>query len=47
MAKSLLDQLREHLEDVENTWLYIFTVMTVLSVVAGITLLGVFLYTRR
>ena len=47
MAKSLLDELREHLEGVENTWLFVFVVMVGFTVMAGLTLVGVYLYTRR
>jgi len=47
MAKSLLDELREHLEGVENVWLFIFLVVVSLAIMAALTLFGVYLYTRR
>ena len=47
MAKSLLDELREHLEGVENYWLYFFIVMLVTIALGALTLGGVYIYTRR
>ena len=47
MAKSLLDELREHLEGVENVWLTLAITIVSLVVLAGFTLFGVYLYTRR
>ena len=47
MAKSLLDELREHLERVENVWLTLAITIVSLTVLAGLTLFGVYLYTRR
>jgi hypothetical protein len=47
MAKSILDQLREHLEEVENAWLHFFMIVLFLAVLAGLTLLGVYVYTRH
>ena len=47
MAKSLLDRLREHLEGVENAWLYLFVVIASLAVFGILTLTGVYFYTRR
>jgi hypothetical protein len=48
MAKeSLLDRLREHLEDVENYWLYFFMVILTLTALAVLTLCGVYVYTKR
>ena len=47
MAKSLLDQLREHLEGVENYWLYLAMFVLGLSAMAALTLTGVYFYTRR
>ena len=46
MAKALLDQLREHLEDVEHTWVFFAMIMICLFILSGITLFGVYLYTR-
>ena len=47
MSKSLLDELREHLEGVENYWLYLAIVVAGLVVLSILTLTGVFFYTRR
>ena len=47
MSKSLLDELREHLEEVENYWLYLAIVVIGLTVLSILTLTGVFFYTRR
>ena len=47
MNKSLLDELREHLEGVENYWLYLAIVVVGLTVLSILTLTGVFFYTRR
>lgn len=47
MSKSLLDELREHLEEVENYWLYFAIVVIGLTVLSILTLTGVFFYTRR
>jgi hypothetical protein len=47
MAKSLIDELQEQLEGVENVWLFLFTVILTMIIMAGLTLLGVFLYTRH
>ena len=47
MSKSLLDELREHLEEVENYWLYLAIVVVGLTVLSILTLTGVFFYTRR
>jgi hypothetical protein len=47
MAKSLLDELREHLEGVENAWLFISLVIFGLAILAVLTLTGVYFYTRR
>jgi hypothetical protein len=47
MAKSLLDQLREQLEDIEYAWLFFFGMIFLLGVLAGLTLLGVYFYTRH
>ena len=45
--ESLLDQLRIYLEDAENHWLTFFMVMITLGIIAGLTLFGVYVYTRR
>jgi hypothetical protein len=47
MSKSPIDQLREHLEDVENYWLTFAIIMFFLCVLAGLTLTGVYFYARR
>jgi len=47
MAKSLIEELREHLEGVESYWLAIAIVMLVLIGMSGLTLFGVYLYTRH
>ena len=47
MANSLLDELREHLEGVENYWLYLALVILGLTAVAIVILTGVYFYTRR
>ena len=47
MAKSLLDELREHLEGVENYWLYFAIVVFALFLLSVLTLTGVYFYTRR
>jgi hypothetical protein len=47
MAKSLLDELREHLEGVENYWVMFATILLFFALIAGLTLCGVYLYTRR
>jgi hypothetical protein len=47
MAKSILDQLREHLEDVENTFLYLLTIMFFFAVIGALTLVGIYFYTRH
>jgi hypothetical protein len=47
MAKSILDQLREHLEDVERAWVFFAMSMLVLLIIAGLVLLGVYFYTRH
>ena len=46
MAKSILDQLREHLEGVENVLLYLFTLIFFFACIAALTLLGIYFYTR-
>jgi hypothetical protein len=47
MAKQLLDQIREQLENVEYAWLFFFMIMLGLSIIAGLVLLGVYFYTRH
>jgi len=48
MAKqSLLDELRIYLEGVENYWLSFAIVIITLIILSGLTLFGVYLYTRR
>lgn len=47
MAKSILDQLREHLEGVENTFLYFLTIMFFFAVIGALTLVGIYFYTRH
>jgi hypothetical protein len=47
MAKSLLDRLREHLEGVENAWLYLLMFVIISIVMGALTLGGVYFYTRR
>lgn len=45
--ESLSDQLRTYLEGVESYWLTFMVIMITLSIMAGLTLFGVYLYTRR
>jgi hypothetical protein len=47
MANSLLDELREHLEGVEHYWLYLFIMIFYFFVIAALTLVGVYFYTRH
>lgn len=47
MAKSILDQLREHLEGVEHTFLYFLTIMFFFAVIGALTLVGIYFYTRH
>ena len=47
MAKSLMDQLQEQLEGVENVWLALAVIMLFLTLTAGLTVLGVYFYTRH
>jgi hypothetical protein len=47
MAKSLLDKLREHLEGVENAWLYLLMLVAGMALLSILTLTGVYFYTRR
>ena len=46
MAKSFLDELREHLSEVKKPWLYLFLLIIKMAILATLTLFGVYLYTR-
>lgn len=43
---TLLDELREQLSEVENAWLFFFIVLMVISIIGGITLYAVYVYTK-
>lgn len=45
--ESLLDQLRTHLEGIENYWLAFATMLVAGIMIAVITLTGVYFYTRH
>jgi len=47
MAKSIIDQLREHLEEVENAFLYLLMMMLFFAVIGALTLVGIYFYTRN
>jgi hypothetical protein len=47
MAESLLEELREHLEGIENYWLALAIIILFFAVFAGATLIGVYFYTRH
>ena len=47
MPRHILDELREQLEDIKNVWLFILVLLLFISVIAGATLYGVYLYTRH
>lgn len=45
--ESLLDELRTYLEGVENYWLTFAIAIVILTILAGLTLFGVYIYTRH
>ena len=45
--QSLLDQIRTHLEGVENYWLFFLMLVLSFILIAGVTLTGVYFYTKR
>jgi len=48
MAKeSILDELRIYLEGVENYWLALAIMIIFFAIMSGLTLFGVYLYTRH
>ena len=48
MAKeTILDELRIYLEGVENYWLALAIIIIMLIIFSGLTLLGVYFYTRH
>ena len=46
MSKSLLDELREHVEGIENYWLALAIIMLFSLFASVLTLFGVYFYTR-
>lgn len=47
MAKSFLDDLREHLEQVENPLLFFVIMFGTFIAIAVLTLTGMYFYTRH
>ena len=45
--ESLLDELRLYLEGVENYWLALAIIIIFFASLAGLTLAGVYMYTRH
>ena len=47
MSRSILDDLREYIEEIENYWLALAMIIGFFAIIAVLTLFGVYVYTRH
>jgi len=47
MSRSILDDLREYIEEIENYWLALAMMIGFFAIIAVLTLFGVYVYTRH